>query len=250
MGNDGYIKVWRRLFEHPIWLNSTPEQKSILMALMGLANYSDCKWEWNGKEFDLKRGQMITSTASIMRKCGKGISEQNVKTALVRFEKLGFLTCESTKTGRLITIENYNKWQGGCTDGNQEINQDLTNTSPTPNQDLTTIKKNKNNKNITANTDIAETFQLLEKCGFTIDAFTAETLTYWIDELSAAWVQEAIKRSAKQGVRKLSYVEGILLDWKTKGAMDEGCGRDKQIKKSSGTVGRRDYSDANGIRFG
>lgn len=147
MATDGYIKIWRRLFNHPIWLNSTPEQKCILIALIQLANHKDNTWEWKGKEYVVKRGQMITSTASIMRACGDGISEQNVKTALARFKKLNFLTYESTKSGRLITIENYSKWQGDDAKPNQEPNRQLTNGSPRPNQRLTTNKNVKNDKN-------------------------------------------------------------------------------------------------------
>lgn len=146
MGNDGYIKVWRRLFEHPIWLNSTPEQKCILIVLMELANHTDNSWEWNGKMFTVKRGQMVTSNSKIAEACGKGVSIQNVKTALVRFKKLEFLTYESTNTGKLITIENYSKWQGDREQPNQQPNRQLTDAQPTPNRHLTTNKNDKNDK--------------------------------------------------------------------------------------------------------
>ena len=151
MGREGYIKIWRKLFEHPIWLNSTPEQKCILIVLMELANHEAKKWEWQGKEFVVQRGQMVTSIASIMKECGLGISEQNVRTALNRFKKLGFLTYESTKTGRLITIENYDKWQSADAKPNKEPHRHLTKTSQTPNRHLTTNKNEKNEKNVRSN---------------------------------------------------------------------------------------------------
>lgn len=151
MGNDGYIKVWRRLFNHPIWLNSTPEQKCILIVLMELANHSDNQWEWHGKMFTLKRGQMITSNIKIAEACGKGVSTQNVRTALVRFKKLNFLTYESTNTGKLITIENYSKWQGDGEQHNQQSNKHLTDTQQAPNRHLTTNKNDKNDKNVRNN---------------------------------------------------------------------------------------------------
>jgi len=148
MGREGYIKVWRRLFEHPIWLNSTPEQKCVLVALLEMVNHQQKKWEWKGETFDVDRGQVVTSLASIRDECGKGVTTQNVRTALTRFEKLGFLTNESTKTGRLITIENYSKWQDSEVKTNKDANKDLTKTQQRANKDLTPNKNDKNNKNI------------------------------------------------------------------------------------------------------
>lgn len=143
----GFVKIHRELFQHPIWLNSTPEQKTILIALIGLVNHSPKKWEWKGETFEAGRGQKVTSLDEIKAACGKGISTQNVRTALARFEKLGFLTNESTKTGRLVTIVNYDKWQEDKSKANKETNKDLTKTSQRPNKDLTPNKNNKNEKN-------------------------------------------------------------------------------------------------------
>jgi len=142
----GFVKIHRKLFQHPIWKNSTPEQKVILIALIGMANHEPNKWEWKGEEYEVKRGQTITSLDSIREECGKGVTIQNIRTALVRFEKLGFLTNESTKQGRLITICNYCKWQDKHTESNKADNSYLTNDQQTPNNQLTPNKKNKKDK--------------------------------------------------------------------------------------------------------
>lgn len=144
--SDGWVKIHRELFKHPIWKKSTAEQKVILIALIGMVNHEPNKWEWKGEEFEVKRGQTITSLDSIVEECGKGISTQNVRTALARFEKLGFLTNESTKSGRLITICNYCKWQDNDDEPNKDANKDLTNGSQRPNKDLTPNKNDKNDK--------------------------------------------------------------------------------------------------------
>lgn len=147
MSTDGWVKIHRELFRHPIWKKSTPEQKVILIALIGMANHEPRKWEWKGNEYEVKRGQTITSLDSIQEECGKGISTQNIRTALVRFEKLGFLTNESTKSGRLITICNYCKWQDTEAETNKDANSYLTKPSQRPNKDLTPNKNDKNDKN-------------------------------------------------------------------------------------------------------
>ena len=154
----GWVKLHRKLFQHPIWKNSTPEQKVILIALIGMANHEPNKWEWKGEEFNVKRGQMITSLDSIKEECGKGISTQNIRTALQRFEKLNFLTNDSTKSGRLITIVNYDKWQDVGTEPNKDANSYLTNGSQRPNKDLTPNKNDKKNIYIDVPDEIKEPF--------------------------------------------------------------------------------------------
>ncbi len=145
---EGWFKLHRELVEKPIWLNSTPEQKAILITILAMANFKQNKWEWNGGQFELKEGQFITSLESIASKAGKGISIQNVRTALNRFEKLKFLTNQSTKTGRLITIENWIVYQTDDDKTNKDTNKDLTKSQQTANKDLTTNKECKKEKNV------------------------------------------------------------------------------------------------------
>lgn len=107
----GYLKLHRELYHKPIWKQSTPEQKVVLMTLLAMAWFNPNEWEWKGQKFQTVPGQFITSLESIVIDCGKGISIQNVRSSLKRFEKLGFLTNESTKTGRLVTIANWSVYQ-------------------------------------------------------------------------------------------------------------------------------------------
>lgn len=145
--NNGWIKLYRCLMDKPIWLNSTPEQKVILITILMLASHVDKEWEWQGKKFTIRPGQFVTSLPKLAEKCGDGISIQNVRTALKRFEKLEFLTNKSTKTGRLITIENWGIYQGRDDEPNSDANSQLTDSQQTPNRQLTPIKNNKNIKN-------------------------------------------------------------------------------------------------------
>ena len=116
----GWLKLHRELLNKPIWKQSTPEQKVILIALLCMVNHSENEWEWRGKPFICKPGQRITSIDSIVEVCGKGVSVKNVRTALERFEKLGFLANESSSTGRLITIENWAYYQAPDDEGGKE----------------------------------------------------------------------------------------------------------------------------------
>ncbi len=119
------------------------EQKVILITLLLMANHEEKEWEWQGEKFKCKPGQFITSLKSIAEKAGPGISLQNVRTALSKFEKYEFLTNQSTKTGRLITIVNWELYQSQ----DSKLTKGLTKHQQSANKALTTNKNDKNDKN-------------------------------------------------------------------------------------------------------
>lgn len=143
----GYIALYRCLLDKPIWKQSTPEQKCILITLLLMANHKEHEWEWRGEKFKVLPGQMITSLSSIAERAGKGISIQNVRSALVRFEKLGFLTNQSTKTGRLINIVNWAVYQEEFKKANKQTNKAKRKNQQRPNKDLTTNNNDNNEIN-------------------------------------------------------------------------------------------------------
>lgn len=140
---EGWIKLHRKLQEKALWQCTTPEQKVILITILLNINSDEKEWEWQGKQFICEPGQMVTSLASLAEKCGKGITVQNVRTALEKFEKYGFLTNQSTKTGRLITVVNWAFYQ----DSSCEATKQPTKHQQSSNKEVTTNKNNKNNKN-------------------------------------------------------------------------------------------------------
>lgn len=154
---NGFILLHRCLLDKPIWFNSTPEQKTILITLLSMVTHKRMRWDWNGKVFDLQPGQVVTSLPKIVEKCGKGVSEQNVRTALARFKKLEFLTDESTAKGRLISIVNWQVYQDREYIANRQTNRCLTDDQQTPNRHLTDdqqTNKQQDNKIKTKQEDI------------------------------------------------------------------------------------------------
>lgn len=153
----GFFKIHRELFNKPIWANSNPIQKTVLMTLIAMANFKPNDWEFKGEKYEVKAGQFITSLDSITKNCGKGITKQNVRTSLKRFKEMEFLTDESTNRNRLITIVNWASYQ--VEEENQQAKQHATNMQPTCNQHATNMqltpreerkndKKDKKDKNV------------------------------------------------------------------------------------------------------
>lgn len=134
--SEGFILLYRELIKKPIWLLSTAEQKAVLITILLLANHEERQWEWAGQTFKVLPGQFVTSLASLAEKAGKGISIQNVRSALNRFKKLQFLTYQSTKSGRLVTILNWEQYQPKP-NTTQQRRQQTGNKGPTTNNNET-----------------------------------------------------------------------------------------------------------------
>ena len=61
-------------------------------------------------------------------------------------------------------------------------------------------------------------FDIYEKEGFgTISPITSDKMQTLEKDFGARWVQEAMKVAVLNGIRKLSYVDGILVRWKASG---------------------------------
>lgn len=144
---EGWIKIYRCLIDKPIWAMSSPEHKVILITILLSANHRDNEWEWQGQKFICKSGQLITSLEKLSEKCGKGVSIQNIRTALKRFSTYNFLTDQPTKTGRLITITNWESYQEDEIPSNIVSNKELTKSQQRANKELTPNKNDKNDKN-------------------------------------------------------------------------------------------------------
>ncbi|EPM5984359.1 DnaD domain protein [Listeria monocytogenes] len=219
----GWVKLHRDLKEKPIWRSSTPEQKTILVTLLMMANHKENEWEWMGKPFKAKPGEFVTSIKSITEECGKGISSQNVRTALKRFENYGFLTKESTKVNTLINIVNWGVYQDSENKSNTLANNQLTNDSQTANKQLTTNKNvrtkecNKNNNNSDLNFK-----DFWEQNGFGMMLpIEQEKLLAWVDDFSGnrEIVFKALEVTSEQGANKrnYAYVNKILRNWEERG---------------------------------
>lgn len=149
MNNQGWIKPYRTLLNNSTWLACKPERKVIMITVLLMANHKGATvtLKPSGKKITLLPGQFITSRKKLAEKCGNGISEQMVRSALDFFQNAEFLTKQSTDESTngytLITIENWGLYQND--EEKQPSNQPSS--QPTVNQDPTTNKNVKNEKN-------------------------------------------------------------------------------------------------------
>jgi hypothetical protein len=128
--------MWVKL--HDSWLewewHTDPNMVSLFFHLLSMASKKDTRF----RGYDIKRGQVVVGRKMLSEKTG--ISEQTVRTCLARLEHTGEISRKSTNKFSIITICNYNSYQPNF----GESNQQLTSNQPTTNQQLTTLKDNKN----------------------------------------------------------------------------------------------------------
>lgn len=138
MSSGGWVKLHRQLLKNPIFKNDKIFRVFIYLLLS--AQHTEGDILVGDTIVHLKVGQWVTGRQVISR--DTGLTEQNVRTALSKLEKLGILTIKPTTKFSIISITNWSKYQ--------QDNQQPTNSQPTANQQLTTnnnVKKEKNDKN-------------------------------------------------------------------------------------------------------
>ena len=220
----GWIKLYRELLEKPIWFESTPEQKTILITLLLMANHDGRQWEWQGQKYYAAPGQFVTSLPKIVEACGPGVSIQNVRTALKRFEKYEFLTDQSTKKNRLITINNWAFYQDNPNNPNRQANSQLTVNQQSANSQLTSNKnvRNKECKNIDVVVEeqvdpISKAIRTYEQVFGLANAINIQTIQYWCQDLSPELVIKALEITSRNNARSFKYTEAILRSWEKQG---------------------------------
>lgn len=135
--NDRFIKINFTTLDSDMYKRLNSAQRDVLIQILSMVNYKEKSWIWNDAIFTCKAGQFVTSLNSIKEKCAKDVTIQNIRTAIKVLEKWGFLTNQSTKSGRLITICNYDKYQQNKINCNNGFGKESTKHQQTVNKELT-----------------------------------------------------------------------------------------------------------------
>jgi hypothetical protein len=109
-----------------------------------MANWSSGTW----RDYSYKRGQFITSLPSLAYETG--LSIQEVRTAIKHLKKTGELTDWHDSKVRIITVVNFDKYQGEQQTTQQPFQQASNRQATGKQQQNKNIKNNKKEKNIPA----------------------------------------------------------------------------------------------------
>jgi hypothetical protein len=142
----GWIKLHRQLQECPIWYGDRFSKGQAWVDLLLLANHRDKKILFNGEIQTIGRGQYLTSTVKLAEKWGW--NRKTVSSYLKLLEQDKMITKVSDNTKTLITIENYEVFQGIDEEVDNSLDNPLPNPTDNPADNLLDTNNNiKNDKN-------------------------------------------------------------------------------------------------------
>ena len=146
----GWIKLHRKTLENPLTKN--PDGFMLWVQLLLRANHKDARIMVGNKFVDIKRGQLLTGRNKLVEYTG--INRSKLERLLNLLESEHQIEQQKTTKYRLISITNYDKYQG---DEQQTSNKRATNE-----QQLSTNKNEKNvdNDNNEKKTDIPDGINL------------------------------------------------------------------------------------------
>lgn len=136
----GFIMFYRSILSWEWWHDINVFR--LFSYLLLAANFTENQFEG----ITVKRGQIVTSLPSLQK--ATDLTVQNVRTALKKLKSTGEITDKVTNKYRLITIVNYDNYQGNGVNDNSQTNRQLTGNQQTTNRQLTPTKEYKNDKNI------------------------------------------------------------------------------------------------------
>ena len=148
MPKQGYIKLYRQITDTPVWADSD-KLKLWLMCLMKATH--DEKTQVVGNQIiELKAGQFITGRAALSDEFNRDVKKDRRVDGLTLFrwlnlfEKMEMLNIKKTNKYSLITVLNWDKYQGQRTSDEQQLNNKRTSDE----HQLNTNKNDKNVKNV------------------------------------------------------------------------------------------------------
>lgn len=206
----GWVKLHRDLMDKAIWHCATDGQLRVLITLLLIVNYEPNQWIFDGKTYTLEAGQLITSRASLAEKAR--VSQQTAKSALKLFKKLGFLTSKSTNKNTLITLTNWEFYQGANQQPNQQNNQPATQQATSK---PTTIKEIKTkNKELRIERDVTPLAQpTLKGTRLPKDWEPSEALKEWAENERPDLELNRTIESFKDYWCAVAGQKGVKLDW-------------------------------------
>lgn len=217
----GWIKLHRKLLDCALFDGNEPsDRKSAWIDLLLLANHNDKKVIFNGQPTIVKAGQRITSIRKLAAMWNW--SKDRTERFLDLLESEGMITRESDNHRTVLTIVNYEFYQGQC-DTDKDTDKDThKDTHKDTDKPQTRIKKNdKEEKNIYGEfhhvrltdrelerlkTDLGES--MTDECIKFLDEYMEEKPKYKSESHNLAirrWVVDAVKKRKEQNKPKGNF---------------------------------------------
>lgn len=135
---EGWVKLHRSMLDSPIFSNA--ELLRLWAYLLMHAAYTEVDVMVGNQMIHLKPGQLVTGRKKISRDLGP--DESKIRRLINKLELAGNVTITPTNKFTLVTIENWDFFQGG----EGKAASKIADNRPTDDQQMTTKKKEENYK--------------------------------------------------------------------------------------------------------
>lgn len=100
-----YVKIYRSLLEHEIWLKEPFTRGQAWVDLIGMANWGSTQKIYRGRLQNVERGQIQTSLGFLANRWHWSVGR--VRRYFSLLNDMGMVQTNGTTSGMTITIENY-----------------------------------------------------------------------------------------------------------------------------------------------
>jgi len=143
MENQGYIKVYRKILDNFIYLDS--EAVHLWLHILLKANHAKKEFLFNGKKETLKIGQLILSRDKLSLETN--INPSKIYRLLKILEREQLIEQQTNNHFTKITVLNYEKYQNKTYKSEQQNEQPTNNQRTTSEQPVNTNNNDKNDNN-------------------------------------------------------------------------------------------------------
>lgn len=137
--DNGFIKIYRSLLDWE-WYKDV-NTRLVFIHLLLNANWEESKY----MGYDIPKGGLVVGLNSLSESVG--ISVQSIRTSLNHLKSTNEITIKSTNKFSIVTIVNWEKYQGFNDELTNKSTSSLTNNQQTTNKQLTTEEEYKNIRN-------------------------------------------------------------------------------------------------------
>lgn len=226
----GWVALHRKTMESLVWTD--PVLYRFWSLCLMVANHkANPKYIFNGLPAPIDAGQFITGREVLTELYNKGlkkkdkISESTAWRLLKKLENMEMLNIKSTTKYSVISITNWNMYQGFEQQSEQQLNNKPT-TSEQQTDTNNNVNNNNNKKNVLGtNRDINSKYQ--NACDMYRRAYPEKPINEFIAQSIAAWINDfngheeivsyAIEQAGQNAASTPKYFETILKAWEKLG---------------------------------
>ncbi len=105
----GYIRLFRKMTENPVWCQLSPAVLKVMIGFLLKANWKAGTWYDGTREVEVPRGSFITSYPKMAEFCR--LTTKQIRLAFDHLERLQFAAYQRAPRWTMVTILNYGIYQ-------------------------------------------------------------------------------------------------------------------------------------------